>query len=345
MSQLLKEKPLISVIVPVYNGQDYLKKCIDSIERQTYDNLEVIIVNDGSTDGTGEICRQLQEEFENIRVILTNDEGVSAARNAGLERMTGEFVTFVDADDRIFPDMISVLYSCITETDSDIAGCSFLTWSKEDEIKDFAPATEGNSRKTYTPAEFLTEGILKGNSRCWSKLYRCASIGELRFRQEITIGEDMLFLVDLLPGVRRVSEMTYKGYGYFQNPAGAMNRDFRPQYMDQITCWELAREEIDRMDIPGIDEAWQEKEQLKSRVTAILIMAIMLTAGKLARLPVRERKRQRKYIELCHDKIKEEMQVPGAVKALSKGYRIKSQIFAVLPEVYLGLYHLWKDKR
>lgn len=345
MSQLLKEKPLISVIVPVYNGQDYLKKCIDSIESQTYDNLEVIIVNDGSTDGTGEICRQLQEEYENIRVILTNDEGVSAARNAGLERMTGEFVTFVDADDRIFPDMISVLYSCITETDSDIAGCGFLTWSKEEEIKDFTPSAEGNSRKTYTPAEFLTEGILKGNSRCWSKLYKCASIGKIRFRQEITIGEDMLFLLDLMPGVRRVSEIQYKGYGYFQNPAGTMNRDFRPKYMDQITCWELAREEIDRMDMLGMDEAWQEKEQLKSRVTAILIMAIMLTAGKLARLPVRERNQQRKYIELCHDKIKDEMQVPGAVKALSKGYRVKLKIFAAMPGIYLELYHLWKNKR
>ena len=344
MRQLLKEKPLISVIVPVYNGQDYLKKCIDSIERQTYDNLEVIIVNDGSTDGTGEICRQLQEEYENIRVILTNDEGVSAARNAGLERMMGEFVTFVDADDRIFPDMISTLYSCITETDSDIAGCGFLTWSKEEEMKNLTHAGEGNIGKTYTPAEFLTEGILKGNSRCWSKLYRCATIGELRFRQDITIGEDMLFLVDLMPGVCRVAEIPYKGYGYFQNPTGTMNRDFRPKYMDQITCWELAREEIGRMNIPGMDEARQGKEQLKSRVTAILIMAIMLTAGKLARLSARERKRQRNYIEICHDKIKVEMQVPGAVKALSKGYRVKSEIFAALPEVYLGLYHIWKDK-
>lgn len=331
MGQSEREKPRISVIVPVYNGQDYLEKCIDSIEKQTYDNLEIIIINDGSVDRTGEVCRKLTKDYENIQVVLTNDEGVSVARNAGMDKATGEFVTFVDADDRILPDTINALYNCISETDSDIAGCGFFSWRKEEEIYNTPGEIIGEDYKIYAPDEFLEEGILKGNSRCWSKLYRCAAIGELRFRQGLTIGEDMLFLVDLLPKVRTVAEISYKGYGYFQNPIGAMNRAFFPKYMDQITCWEIAREEID--------------SQFESQVTAILIMAVMLTVGKLALLSTKERKQQRQYIQTCYEKIKEEMQVPGAYKALSGGYRVKAKIFTWMPEVYLWLYHLWKRKR
>lgn len=343
MSQLLNEKPLISVIVPVYNGQDYLKKCIDSIERQTYEPLEVLIVNDGSTDRTMEVCEQLQKEYQNIRVIVTDDEGVSAARNAGLDRMTGQFVTFVDADDRIFPEMLSTLYACIAEADGDLAGCGFAAWGKEEEIEYDTPPQKYD-RKIYTPEEFLMKEILGGNSRCWSKLYKRKAIGNLRFRQGLSIGEDMLFLVDLMSGskgasVSRILETEYKGYGYFQNPKGAMNRAFRPQYMDQITCWEIAREEISRMTFGDGDKEWQ------SRVTAILIMAVMLTAGKLALLSAKERKLQRRYIEICHDKIKREMHVPGAFEALSKGYRLKVRLFAGLPGIYLWLYHFRKYRR
>lgn len=345
MSQFIKEKPLISVIVPVYNGQDYLKKCIDSIEKQTYKKLEIIIINDGSTDGTGKLCRALEEEYENIRVITTNDEGVSEARNAGLDQMKGEFFTFVDADDRLLPDTISALYDCIRETDSDIAGCGFFTWKEEDELGQVGHTSKLRRPRSYTSGEFLREGILKGNSRCWSKLYRSASVGEQRFRKGLSIGEDMLFLVDLLPKVRKTAEISYQGYGYFQNPTGAMNRTFRPQYMDQITCWEIAREKIRQFEMAKQDGMQEERDDLRSRVTAILMMAIMLTAGKLAMLSAGERRQQRQYIQLCHDKIKEEMQIPGAYEALSKGYRIKVRIFAAMPQLYLWMYHFRRYKR
>ncbi|MDE6963459.1 MAG: glycosyltransferase, partial [Lachnospiraceae bacterium] len=113
MSRTEEEKPLISVIVPVFNGQDYLEKCIESIEKQTYKNLEIIIINDGSTDDTAAVCVKLRENYENIHVITTEDEGVSAARNAGIEAAKGEFLTFVDADDRLRPKTLKVLYNCI----------------------------------------------------------------------------------------------------------------------------------------------------------------------------------------------------------------------------------------
>jgi len=172
---------------------------------------------------------------------------------------------------------------------------------------------------------------LQGNSRCWSKLYRRSSIGDFRFPEEISIGEDMLFLVRLLPFLRKISEMDYPGYGYFQNPAGAMNREFSPKYMDQITCWELARQEALKLD-----------PRVGAKAASLVIMGIMLTAGKLAALSFFERREQKEYIRLCHEKLKEEMQTPGAYEELPKGYQLKVQMFLAMPGIYLMLYHLRK---
>lgn len=332
MSREENEKPLISVIVPVYNGQDYLEDCIDSIEKQTYENTEIIIINDGSTDDTASVCVRLREAYDNLHVITMEDGGVSAARNAGIDAANGVFVTFVDADDRLRPKTLRVLYECIIRTGSDVAGCGFFSWGKEEEWEAFLREKCRIGRPVeYTPSQFLREQLLRGNSRCWSKLYRRSAIGELRFPQELSIGEDMLFLVRILPFLRKIAETDYPGYGYFQNPEGAMNREFSSKYMDQITCWELAREEALKLDpTVGI------------RAASLVITGIMLTAGKLAMLPFFERRKQKEYIKLCHEKLKEEMQVPGAYKELPKGYQLKAQMFLAMPGIYLALYHLRK---
>ena len=332
MSREENEKPLISVIVPVYNGQDYLEDCIDSIEKQTYENTEIIIINDGSTDDTASVCVRLREAYDNLHVITMEDGGVSAARNAGIDAANGVFVTFVDADDRLRSKTLRVLYDCIMRTGSDVAGCGFFSWRKEEEWEAFLREKCRIGRPVeYTPSQFLREQLLRGNSRCWSKLYRRSAIGELRFPQELSIGEDMLFLVRILPFLRKIAETDYPGYGYFQNPEGAMNREFSSKYMDQITCWELAREEAFKLDpTVGI------------RAASLVITGIMLTAGKLAMLPFFERRKQKEYIKLCHEKLKEEMQVPGAYKELPKGYQLKAQMFLAMPGIYLALYHLRK---
>ncbi len=330
-----KMQPLISVIVPVYNGQDYLEKCIESIEEQTYENLEIIIVNDGSTDGTGQVCVRLKEKYENIRVVTTEDEGVSAARNAGLDMAKGAFVAFVDADDRLRPKTLAVLYHGILETGSDVSGCGFSLWKEEEEWEAFLEKRYRIQKaEKYSPAVYLKEEILKGNSRCWSKLYRRSAIGNLRFKKGLSIGEDMLFLVELLPFIRGISETDYPGYGYFRNPRGAMNRKFSPKYMDQITCWELARERVLAID-----------KELEGQITTLLIMAILLTAGKLAMLPGKERRQQRQYVRICHEKLRRERQVPGAYDGLPADYKLKAFMFYYTPDLYLALYHFRKYRK
>lgn len=348
-------KPLISVIIPVYNGQDYLEKCIESVTSQTCRNLEIIIVNDGSTDNTGQICERLAGENKDIHIISMQDEGVSAARNAGMEEAKGELFTFVDADDRLRERTLEILYQELIRTDSDICGCSFFPWREEAEWKQRkADRKEPGETLTYTGTEYLEQEILNGNSRCWSKLYRRSVIGGLRFRKELTIGEDMLFLVELLSKVKRISEVDYAGYGYFQNPAGAMNRSFSPRYMDQITCWELAREvvfgnETKETGKEAAMEAIQSAEipgsRQQEKISSIIIMAILLTAGKLALLSGKERKRQKTYVEICHRKLKKELQLKEAYTGLSAGYKIKAGIFSRFPGIYLWLYHFRKYKR
>ena len=112
-----KKNPLISVIVPVYKVEQFIHRCVDSILNQTYTNLEIILVDDGSPDRCGEICDEYAEKDSRIRVIHQKNGGPSAARNAGLDICTGEYIAFVDSDDYIEPDMLQQLLSGIGSAD------------------------------------------------------------------------------------------------------------------------------------------------------------------------------------------------------------------------------------
>lgn len=326
-------EPVISIIVPVYNGQDYLENGIKSIQAQTYPQKEIIIVNDGSTDHTGDICLALMQKYDNIHVISLNDEGVSAARNAGMEKASGEYLMFADADDRLQPEMLQILYDALRGTSSDISGCGFFSWAEETEWeKQIQLKYEtGSKRRIFQRDEFLEEIADGRDTRCWAKLYKRSIIGKHRFREGLSIGEDMLFLLDILPDVSKVVSVDFAGYGYYQNPVGAMKRKFTPAYMDQIICWETARELILQMD-----------HGMKSKITQKLLMAIMLTAGKLAFLPAPERKEQEAYVNICVEKLQKELQVEGAYDGLTHGYRRKVRLFVHAPKLYLWLYHFRK---
>ena len=338
MEENRMKQPLISVIVPVYNGEDYLKDCIKSIENQTYTNVEIMIINDGSVDNTERVCHELQAQNTNIRLFYLGDEGVSAARNLGLKEAQGEYITFVDADDRIAPRMLQVLYETLQETNSDMTGCGFRCWNSADEWHQMQNITsenqhhqDANQVKTYDTQEYLKEEIMHGNSRCWSKLYKRSVLDGQTFRTNLTIGEDMLFLVDLLPKLTCIAETTFPGYGYYQNPKGAMYRAFKPAYMDQITCWEIARDVI-----------LAYNPLLEATATTKILMSIMLTVGKLAMLSKQERQANHQYVKVCHQKLLKEMRNADAIKQLSQGYRLKIYLFKTVPQLYLSLYHLMK---
>ncbi len=124
---MMKEcsKPLVSIIVPVYQVKDYIGECVESLIRQTYTNLEILLVDDGSTDGSGVICDEYANRDNRIRVIHQENRGLSAARNTGLDQALGEYVAFVDSDDAVLPDFIEVLYELAERYQADIAACAY----------------------------------------------------------------------------------------------------------------------------------------------------------------------------------------------------------------------------
>lgn len=348
MNEINGSQPLISVIIPVYNGQEYLEKNIKSVWEQTYKNLQLIIVDDGSTDKTPEICKALSLKDKRIQIIHMEDLGVSAARNAGIAAAEGDYITFLDADDRLMPHMIEILYETLMQTESDIAGCNFYMWDTEEYWSRILAGAEKNklpmekqSIKIYTNTEFIEQGILNQDTRCWSKLYKRSCIENVGFRTEFTIGEDMLFLVDLLPLIKKIAVMDYKGYGYFQNCAGAMNRTFKPSYMDQISCWEAAEMELLSRD--QLEET--QKNRIREKLVSTELISLMLILNKIALLSKKDRKKQFKYICQCKQKIQEKKQIKGAFVLLDKGYQFKIRLFLMMPRFYLALCHLHGRKK
>ncbi len=331
----------ISVIVPVHNGTAYLEECIDSILAQDCEASEVLIINDGSTDDTAAVCERLCGQHSCLRVITMPDLGVSAARNRGLEQAKGAYIMFVDADDRLRPGVLKSLHRLLCRTGSDMAGCSFAAWGTAGEWERLR--TEGempeeltgaDTGKKYDSESYLRENILRGNTRCWSKLYRRDLIGQVRFREGLTIGEDMLFLVELLPRMKQAVETAYPGYAYYQNPGGAMQRPFTPAYMDQVYCWEMARELI-----------VEREPYLAARADAQIMVAVMLTAGKIARLSGKDRRRAKAYLQVCQRKLKGIANKKACAPYLPAGYKIKVRLFACLPGLYVWLYHCSKERR
>lgn len=326
----------ISVMIPVHNGQTYLAACVESVAAQTYRELDILVVNDGSTDGTQRVCDELAVKYGNVRCFTLPDVGVSAARNFAMEQAEGSFYMFVDADDRLKRDAVEMLYRTLIETKSDIAGCRFCIWRTEGELQTalHKPVTEAQRKvREFDGRHFLTDNLLQSNSRCWSKLYRKEVVEGVRFRTDLTIGEDMMFLVDIWPRVQRAVEMEYEGYCYYQNPSGLMRRPFHEKYMDQITCWELARREIEKRE--------EITPELSGQMSAKVQTAVLLVVGKIALLPPGKWKGTGKYLTVCREKLKEERKRHGAYsdRYLPGGYGLKARFFALLPMGYVVLYH------
>ena len=341
-----EKQGLISIIMPVYNGVSWIGECIESIRQQTDSNWELLVLDDHSTDGTTELVEKLAEEDARIRPIIRQKNGVSAARNEGLEKSCGEFILFVDADDKLDAQMLSVLRCMLQEKESDLAVCDYYRWNgkpdgvynrseellKIDEERSENAARAEKASRVYNRSEYVSDYLLRGNTRCWSVLYRRSSIGETRFREDLSIGEDMMFLMDLLEHISRVSITDYRGYFYRINEQGAMLKPFKPSYMDEIKSWELACRIVEK-----------EFPTQKARVYSILAVSAMLAAGKIARLSASERKKYQAEIVECRSAVQKGLAVSGAKEELPEGYRTKTMLFTTCPALYLALYHRWKS--
>lgn len=194
---------LISIIVPIYNASQYLSECIESIQRQTYQNLEIILINDGSTDDSLEICSKYQRQDCRIKLIDQNNGGSVAARKSGLRAALGAYIGFVDADDSIEPDMFQTLYQKLKDFDVDFVHSGMITNGQkrcdyEEKIIDFSTQnrTEYFSRKVFETQEIFYA--------LWSKLFKAELIKKafLSLPDEQCYGEDLLCMCNYLSQCR-----------------------------------------------------------------------------------------------------------------------------------------------
>ena len=184
-NELMTKK--ITVIVPVYNVENYLNKCLDSIIKQTYKNLEIIVVNDGSTDNSGTICREYAQKDDRIVYIEKENGGLSDARNAGLDRMTGSYVTFVDSDDWIELDYVETLYTKIIEYQADIAVGNYYSFNESEGMFYFHILGDSYYEKVYDNVSIF-ENLYESQEMksfalisAWGKLYKAGLFEQLRF--------------------------------------------------------------------------------------------------------------------------------------------------------------------
>ena len=177
----------ITVIVPVYNVEHYLNKCLDSLINQTYKNLEIIVINDGSTDNSGKICQEYAQKDNRIIYIEKENGGQSEARNMGLDRMTGSYVTFVDSDDWVEPDYVEVLYNKLIEYQADIAVGNYYSYNEQEGIFYFHIFGDSCYEKVYDNVSIF-ENLYESQEMksfslisVWGKLYRVDLVKHLRF--------------------------------------------------------------------------------------------------------------------------------------------------------------------
>lgn len=203
--------PKISIIIPVYNAEQYLEECLLSISQQTFTDFEIWAINDGSKDRSLEILKKYQEKEPRLKVFSQENKGVSAARNLGLENASGDFITFVDADDTIKNDYLSQLISVfLLDKSVDLAVCGFLG----SETRVFKEISFIINEENIENVISLFDKYLLFPPYC--KLYKHAIIAEngIKFNETINFSEDILFNLDYLAYCNKIHSYNYVGYNY-----------------------------------------------------------------------------------------------------------------------------------
>ena len=233
------KKPLISIVVPVYNIEKYIHKCIHSILTQSYTNLEVILVDDGSPDNCPQICDEYAAKDCRIKVIHQKNLGVSGARNSGLKNATGEYVGFVDSDDWIHPKMYEEMLDVLIKENLDVVECQIQRSNKPIEI-------EKPFSYTYSvenQIEAFLRVIENQDFSVWRRLYKKVVIKNLNFRLG-KIYEDVYFTTDLLLKVKKLAFIHYPLYFYFTGNKSITRETHSLKTLDSIEAAVYLQQQI-----------------------------------------------------------------------------------------------------
>lgn len=316
---------MISVIVPIYNVEKYLEECLDSIKNQTYSNIEVILVNDGSTDKSKEICDRYCEDDSRFKLINQANQGQSVARNNGVAASTGEFIAFVDSDDIIRQDYLEVLMRYMSE-DVDIVESKFTVQKKgffNENYKEINVVFEGDSKEAV---KAVPKHVLSVNPV--TKLYR-RSIVEAVPYLEGYIFEDIYSGIGMLKYIRRIIKLCYTGYYYRQHGTSTMHRTFTPKNLDVFTVSDK------------LVEMYSDREELLPYIGSYLVHVTTMHYQDYIR-------KGNPYAKIYNQKLTEYVTLTKKNQELAKKSRM-IRLYNICPKYYNSIifpvYHfVWKLK-
>ena len=316
---------MISVIVPVYNVEKYLEECLDSIQNQTYSDIEVILVNDGSLDNSKDICEKYCKEDNRFKLINQANQGQSVARNKGVAASTGEFIAFVDSDDIIRQDYLEVLIRYMSE-EVDIVESQFTVHKKEffnENYKEINVIFEGDSEEAV---KAVPKHVLSVNPV--TKLYRKSVVEAVPYLEGL-IFEDIYSGVGMLKYIRRIIKSDYTGYYYRQHVTSTMHRTFTEKNLNVFTVSDK------------LIDLYSDKENLLPYIGSYLVHVTTMHYQDYIR-------KDNPYAKVYNQKLAEYVTLTKKNPVLAKNSRL-IRIYNICPKYYNSIvfpiyYIIWKFK-
>lgn len=272
----MESSPLVSVIVPVYCAQEYLDRCVRSLMGQTHSNLQIILIDDGSTDESGRMCDAYAAEDKRITALHQPNRGPSAARNFGLDMACGDWIGFVDSDDWVAPDMYEKLLSAAAKMDADIACGQVIPVQSHDRQE--TSASMEQEPELWSKADFWRTFFRIGTQECvfyvWNRIYSRDTWGDLRFPEDTCDGEDAEVTFNVFLCAERVVRTDLARYYYYQNKKGLTLGRFSPGQLSLRSVWDRIE---DKCNADALD-LLQWAQINRARTDFTLLMRIVLSA-------------------------------------------------------------------
>ena len=241
---------LISIIIPVYNVEKYLDRCIKSVFNQTYQETEIILVDDGSTDRSGELCDFYSESSRKVRVIHKENGGLSSARNAGIKVSTGSIICFIDSDDWVDSRFLELLYRVMINSHADAAGCGFTKTCEECDLEHIIDSPHVEFDKKIYSRDRAMDCLIGDRIKqvVWNKIYRRELISKIPF-EEGRFHEDVFWSYQVFAGIQTYVEISYTGYYYFQRNDSIMGESYSLKRLDAVEA-KCRRQEFLEANMP-----------------------------------------------------------------------------------------------
>ena len=221
--------PLISVIIPVYNAKKYIAYCLESVLTQTYQNFEIICIDDGSVDDSASTLKKYESKDKRIHIYHQENKGLPATRNVGISKATGEYICFVDADDGLHPQFLEMMLQSITKAQADVIGCDYMKVPNNDTLKNHTINITQKLKISYNPLKIKQHHC---HFMVWGKLYQRHVLEKVSFNPEIQYGEDVIHSWKTYASINKIAYLKNQLYLYRQSTDSMIRRPFNYRFVE-----------------------------------------------------------------------------------------------------------------